>query len=276
MQLPDVSRLLNFLAAVLAVFAVVVGRYILISALFHLYFYAWQPERWRSRKISGRSYPKKQMKKEIGWSVLTAFLFAVAGAVMLLLWQKGYTRIYAEPSRYPLWWLPLSLATGLFLHETYYYWIHRWMHRPKVFRWVHKVHHDSHIPSPWTAFSFHPLEGCLQAVFLPALLLVLPMQVYILLIQLTIMSFSSVINHLDVEIYPKGFHRHFLGKWLIGASHHSLHHKQYKCNFGLYFTFWDKWKQTESPFYAKLFEEKTHDRPDDKIPSLKRTPGSKA
>ncbi|MGZ5247104.1 MAG: hypothetical protein ACXWV5_08645, partial [Flavitalea sp.] len=40
----------------------------------------------------------------------------------------------------------------------------------------------------------------------------------------------------------------------IGATHHSLHHKQFKFNYGLYFTFWDKWKKTESPDFEKRFE----------------------
>jgi sterol desaturase/sphingolipid hydroxylase (fatty acid hydroxylase superfamily) len=131
------------------------------------------------------------------------------------------------------------------------------MHHPTIFRVMHKVHHDSNITSPWTAFSFHPFEGILQAVFLPALLLVLPVHVYVLLLHLTLMTFSSVINHLDIEIYPKNFNKHFLGRWLIGASHHSLHHKQFRYNYGLYFTFWDKWKNTESPQFDELFDLKT-------------------
>jgi sterol desaturase/sphingolipid hydroxylase (fatty acid hydroxylase superfamily) len=131
------------------------------------------------------------------------------------------------------------------------------MHHPKIFRIVHKVHHDSNITSPWTAFSFHPLEGLLQAFFLPLLLLLMPMHLYVLIIQLSFMTLSSVVNHLDIELYPKKFSEHFIGKWLIGATHHSLHHKQFKYNFGLYFTFWDKWKKTESPLYKSLFEEKT-------------------
>jgi sterol desaturase/sphingolipid hydroxylase (fatty acid hydroxylase superfamily) len=131
------------------------------------------------------------------------------------------------------------------------------MHLPKVFRIVHKVHHDSNITSPWTAFSFHPYEGIFQAMFLPAVLLFLPLHLYVLVFQLTIMTLSSVINHLDIEIYPANFYKHPIGKWLIGASHHSLHHKQFKYNYGLYFTFWDKWKRTESPSYVSLFKEKT-------------------
>lgn len=198
------------------------------------------------------------LKKRLSGAPLLQSFFALSGAITLVLWQKGFTKVYTDIHEYTLWWLPLSLVISLLLHETYYYWLHRWMHYPKIFRVVHKVHHDSNITSPWTAFSFHPLEGVLQAIYLPLLLLVLPMHVYVLLLQLTIMTLSSVINHLDIEIYPRHFHKNIAGKWLIGATHHSLHHKQFKYNFGLYFTFWDKWKKTESPSFEQLFEEKTN------------------
>lgn len=257
MQLPDLSNPLWFLIAVAVVFAVVIGRYLLIAGVFYLVFYRWNPEKWKSRKINAKSYKKSQFRKEVFWSTITALIFAVSGAATALIWQFGYTRVYLDIHEYSVWWFPGSLVIALLVHETYYYWLHRWMHHPSVFRVVHKVHHESNITSPWTAFSFHPLEGLLQAIFLPLLLMVLPMHLYVLLTQLTIMTFSSVINHLDIEIYPRNFHRHFLGRWLIGASHHSLHHRQFKYNYGLYFTFWDKWKKTESPQYSALFDEKT-------------------
>jgi sterol desaturase/sphingolipid hydroxylase (fatty acid hydroxylase superfamily) len=257
MELPDLSQPVWFLVAVLVVFAVVIGRYFLIAGLFYAIFYKWSKARWQVRKINDRDYKDGQFRKEVSWSMITAGIFAVSGAAMGLLWQKGYTKIYADVNDYPLWLLPVSLLIALFVHETYYYWLHRWMHHPSIFRVVHKVHHDSNITSPWTAFSFHPLEGILQALFLPVLLMVLPMHLYVLVIHLTIMTFSSVINHLDIEVYPKGFHKNLLGRWLIGATHHSLHHKQFKYNYGLYFTFWDKWKKTESPLFERLFEEKT-------------------
>jgi len=258
MQFPDLSNPFWFFVATVVVFAVVTGRYFLIAGLFYYIFYKWFPGKWQKRKINSRDYKEGQFKKEVGWSMVTAGIFSVTGALMALLWQKGYTKIYDDLHAYSLWWLPASLAIALVVHETYYYWLHRLMHHPKVFSIVHKVHHDSNITSPWTAFSFHPLEGLLQAVFLPVLLLVMPMHLYVLIIHLTIMTFSSVINHLDIEVYPKGFHKNFFGRWLIGATHHSLHHKQFKYNYGLYFTFWDKWKATESPAFENLFEEKTY------------------
>jgi len=255
-QLPDLSNPAWFLLASLIIFAVVVCRYFLLSGLFYAAFYVWFPGKWKNRKITQRNYEPGQFKKEIVRSTITAIIFGLSGALLLLLWQKGYIKLYESINDYPQWWLPLSLITALILQETYYYWLHRWMHIPAVFRIVHKWHHDSHIASPWTAFSFHPIEGLIQAIFLPLILLFLPMNVWVLVLMLLIMSVSSVINHLDIEIYPSWLAGSFFGKWLIGATHHSLHHKQYKYNYGLYFTWWDRLTKTESPVYDELLKEK--------------------
>lgn len=255
--MPNLSNPLLFGALTLAVFVLVIGRYFLIAGLFHAWFYTYKKNAWPRRQLGKKVTSKQQYYKEIRWSSLTALIFAVAGGATAWLWQQGYTRLYANIHDFSLWWLPASLALSMLIHETYYYWLHRWMHRPGVFKLLHQVHHDSSSTSVWTSFSFHPLEGLLQAIILPLTILVLPLHFYVLLTQLTIMTLSSVINHLEIETYPANFHRHFIGKWLIGATHHSLHHKQFKYNFGLYFTFWDKWKKTESPRFPSLFEEKT-------------------
>jgi Delta7-sterol 5-desaturase len=255
--LPDLLQPVSFLVSFLLFFAVIAGRFFLIAGFFQAYFFVWRKKQWQSRQVFRLANSSTQFKKEIRWSLINCAIFALIGVAAVLAWQQGFTKIYFEPLEKGWWWLPISFVISMALHETYYYFLHRWMHHPSVFRHIHKVHHDSKITSVWTAFSFHPMEGFLQAIFLPLLLLVLPMHCYVLILQLTIMSFSSVINHLEVEIYPKGFNKHWLGKWLIGATHHALHHKQFKYNFGLYFTWWDKWRKTESPVYHSLFEEKT-------------------
>ena len=53
------------------------------------------------------------------------------------------------------------------MHRRAFYWMHRFMHLPGIFKAVHKVHHLSHNPSPWAAFSFHPLEAIIEAGILP-------------------------------------------------------------------------------------------------------------
>ena len=255
--IPDFTNPLNFLLLVVGMFLVVTGRYFAIAGMFHAVFYWWGRQKWEKRRLGKKAVDKQQLAKEIKWSMVTAAIFSAAGALTTVLWQQGYTRIYTDPLQYGWLYLPLSLAISMLIHETYYYWLHRWMHQPKVFKLLHKVHHDSSTTSPFTAFSFHPLEGLLQAIILPLTIIFLPMHLYVLIVQLTIMTFSSVINHLEIEVYPKNFNKNFVGRWLIGATHHSLHHKQFKYNYGLYFTFWDKWKKTESPKFDSLFQEKT-------------------
>lgn len=257
MLIPDLSHPFWFALMVVVFFLIIIGRYFLVAGIFHLVFYRWSKLKWQKRKLSEKQYPRRQLQREIIWSTISALIFALTATIMVLLWQKGYTKIYSNISQYGLWWLPVSLFISMLIDETYYYWMHRALHSPSLFKKIHRIHHQSNITSPWTAFSFHPVEGFLLSLSLPFTILVIPMHPLVILVQLTIMTFSSVVNHLDIEIYPENFHRHRIGKWLIGATHHGLHHKQFKYNFGLYFTFWDKWKNTESPAFDATFEKTT-------------------
>ena len=62
-------------------------------------------------------------------------------------------------------------------------------------------------------------------------------------------------NHLGYELYPKGFASHPVSKWVISATHHDLHHRKVRCNYGLYFSIWDRWMGTENPHYEASFLE---------------------
>lgn len=256
MELPDLNSGFWLIILALIFFVIITGRYFLIAGLFYFIFYKWFPQKWNERKINRQNYKSGQFKTEIKWSIISSIIFSIAGALTVLLWQKGFTKVYTTIADYDWWYLPVSLIIYMLIQETYYYWIHRWMHRPQIFRMVHKIHHDSKIASPFTAFSFHPIEALLQAVLIPLLLLMIPIHLYVIIILLTIMSFSSVINHLDIEIYPAASRKNF-SKWVIGATHHAQHHKIYKYNFGLYFTFWDRIKKTESPGFDNLFLQQT-------------------
>jgi hypothetical protein len=77
MELPDFSSPLWFAVATIVIFLVVIGRYFLIAGLFHGIFYLWYPDRFQQRKINNRDYKKGQFRKEVKWSMVTAFLFAI-------------------------------------------------------------------------------------------------------------------------------------------------------------------------------------------------------
>lgn len=239
------------------IFMVTFVRYLLVSGAYHYLFFVAFRAVFQQRIIHEPVLGKRQAWLEVYRSAITSVIFAVLGSVLVILWQQGYTQIYTRWEVYPVWYHPLSLAAALLLHETYYYWLHRWMHLPKVYRKIHKWHHDSIETSSLTSFSFHPIESVLQAIVVPVLILFLPMHLYTLFLLLFIMTISGTVNHAAVEVFPKGAERHWLWKWLVGATHHDLHHKQFRFNFGLYFTFWDRWMGTESPDFEKKFRERT-------------------
>ncbi len=236
----------DFIGYIIIFFAILLIRYFATAGSFYVHYFIFNKKKTASKLLSRRPAKKKQVQKEIYWSIISSAIFAFFGAVTYWLWSHNFTAIYADPLQYGYWYLPFSLLVLMLIHETYYYWLHRAMHHPKIYKTVHKVHHLSLSTTPWTAFSFHPWESALEALIIPLILLIIPVNFYVLLFYLIFMTFSSVINHMNIEIYPAFFRNSTFGKFWIDATHHHLHHKEFLTNFGLHFTFWDKIMGTES------------------------------
>lgn len=222
-----------FLATLVAIIFI---RYVTVAYLYHYIVKALT-------KSTHNIYKERpsQIKRELRWSLLSSVVFGTFGGFSFWAYQQGWTKIYDQVSSYSIWYLFLSTPILLILYETYYYWLHRWMHLPSIYRIVHKVHHQSTEPTVFTSFSFHPLEAILQAVFFPIVIFVIPLHYSVLIAVLLFMTLSAVINHSGMEIFYHRFQKYF-----IGSTHHHLHHVQFRTNFGLYFTWWDKWMRTEA------------------------------
>ena len=93
--------------------------------------------------------------------------------------------------------------------------------------------------------TFHPLEALTGAVVIPALVFLIPIHIAALGLVLSIMTVMGVTNHMGWELFPPALWRGRIGDWLITASHHQRHHEQYRCNYGLYFRWWDRWCGTD-------------------------------
>ncbi len=226
-----------------ALFAIIFGRYLLISFCAQKFF---PPLR---KPANG------QISREIRFSIITSLLFSIAGAVVLEGWKLGWLPVYFEISQYGWLYFFASIFLLIFLHETYFYVTHRILHLPWLYRKVHFVHHQSKFPTAYASFSFHPVEGLIEAAALPLLFLVVPAHPYALLFFLAFMSVLGATNHLGREIYPLGTPLHWFGRWWIGPTHHGLHHERVNGNYGLYFTFWDRMAKTEFSDYPKTFAE---------------------
>jgi sterol desaturase/sphingolipid hydroxylase (fatty acid hydroxylase superfamily) len=217
----------------LAMTLIVGLRYLLASGGFALVTRLRRPGLYAGRGA--------QIRAEIGWSLVSAAVYGVPAGVIAWGWaNRGWTRIYTDAAAWPLWYLPLSALLYLLAHDAWFYWTHRWMHRPRLFRLVHAEHHASRPPTAWAAMRFSPLEALTGAVVLPALVFVIPIHVAALGMVLATMTVMGATNHMGWEIFPRVLHSGPIGGWLITASHHQRHHSDYRCNYGLYFRFWDR------------------------------------
>ncbi len=199
------------------------------------------------------------VRRAIAWSLLAARVYGVPAGIVAALWRLGGTAIYAGTPHGVVGWLalPASAFAYLFAHDTWFYWTHRWMHRPAVFARVHAVHHASKPPTAWAAMSFHWTESLSGAVVVPLLALVVPIHVAALLAVLTVMTWNGVINHMGWEIYPRSWVAGWFGRAVITPSHHHLHHRDYRCNYGLYFRFWDRVGGTDRGWARELLADRT-------------------
>lgn len=226
------SALFAMLLSALAMAAIVAVRYVAASGGFALATRLRHPGLYQG--LEG------QIRREVGWSLLSALIYGLPAGIVAWGWQhRGWTRIYMDAGDWPLWHLPLSVLLYLLAHDCWFYWTHRAMHAPLLFRAAHAVHHASRPPTAWAAMSFHPWEALTGAVVIPALVFLIPIHVGALGLVLAIMTVMGVANHMGWEMFPRWLVHGAAGRWLITASHHQRHHQHYGCNYGLYFRFWD-------------------------------------
>ena len=242
---PDTPLLIALLFASLATSVMVALRYFLASGLFS----------WLTRKVRPGLYKGQgaQIRREIAWSLTAALIYGTPAGLALWSWiNLGWTRISADLAEWPIWYLPVSLIIYLFVQDSWFYWTHRAMHEPRLFRITHAVHHRSRPPTAWTAMSFHWIESLLGALVVPLLVFIVPIHVAVLAIVLAVATVMGVTNHMGWEIFPRRIVHSPLGHWLITASHHEKHHEDYRCNFGLYFRFWDHLCGTDRGYSRRI------------------------
>src|SRR5580658_3275681 len=186
--------------------------------------------RWRLVRIP---QPKPaQVHREVFNSALSVILYngvQLAARVFAL----GFGYIYTANHPIPMWEFLLSLPLVLIVHDAYFYWTHRFMHLPGVFRFFHWEHHKSQAPTVFTAYSFAIPEALVQGLFGVFYVAFFPANFTTLIFFQTVEIAHNVGIHSGFEFGPKNWVLGRLG-WLCGATHHDLHHRTARGGYGLY------------------------------------------
>jgi lathosterol oxidase len=212
----------------------------------------------RSRKIVARDRARSQLAWEIVYSLRSLAIFGVvSGTVLYIVLSGAPTRIYRRVDAHGWTWYFVSIAIAVLVHDTYFYWTHRLMHLPGVFRWVHRTHHLSHNPTPWAAYSFSVPEAFVQAGIGPLLVFTVPMHYSAFLAFMLWQLAFNVLGHCGFEFFPGSFARTPLRHLLNTPTHHAMHHEKVAANFSLYFNVWDRLMGTNHAEYEQRLEQLT-------------------
>lgn len=238
------------------------SRYFIVALIGFLIFYVIFRRKFFFRKIQQKFPANSDYLRELGYSLLTMLIFS---SVIVFLNNPTiviYTTRYQSIDEYG-WFYYFSVFPILFImHDLYFYIMHRIMHHPSLFKYIHLVHHKSTNPSPWAAYAFHPLEAIIEQGIVVIFYFTLPIHISHLAIFFLFSIIYNVYGHLGYELYPKGFNKTWIGKWINTSVNHNQHHQYFKGNYGLYTLIWDRIFGTIRKDYDAQFETISKRQPD--------------
>ncbi len=220
------------------------GVYFVLSVLLS----SWS-EKYRIQK---RRASVKDIIRECTHSLRTLAVWACIILVIQAAMKQGWNPIYRDIHAYPIWYTLISLPLLFILHDAYFYWTHRALHHPALYRRLHRSHHISVAPTPWACLSFSVGEALLMPLFLPLVMLLLPLNNLVILIFFYSTIMRVAMGHAGIEFHPKSWVDSPLDIF-TSTTHHDMHHSRFQGNYGLYFTYWDRWMATELADYKETF-----------------------
>ncbi|MBC2667741.1 sterol desaturase family protein [Novosphingobium piscinae] len=209
---------------------------------------------FKARKIQPRGFKWKTFRNEGIFAVinLVASGFLI-GAPMSWLLAHGWITVDKGPVS--PWRIAIEYALYFFLFDTWFYWLHRWMHKEPVYTYVHKLHHFSTSPNLLTTLSVNPIESLINGGFVPLFLtgmaLVSPVHEHAMALITPTNIIMGLYVHSGYEFMPRWWNKSWATKWFITATFHDQHHKYFRVNYGGYTTIWDRLCGTMRPKYEE-------------------------
>jgi Delta7-sterol 5-desaturase len=157
--------------------------------------------------------------------------------VVFLFEVRGYSQLYDNVNDSKLGWLAIIIYGALFIFFTdmCIYWIHRILHHKLFYKRIHKLHHKWIVPTPFASHAFHPIDGFMQSI---------PYHIYVFLFPLHKIQYLFMflfVNVWTVSIHDADYRViDSLKEFINGSAHHTDHHLYFNCNYGQFFTLWDR------------------------------------
>ena len=165
-----------------------------------------------------------------------ALLIPVYGAVQF---TSATSRVwfFRKDIVFPLFgWFLLAFLLLPIWSAFHFYWVHRLLHVPLLYRKVHSLHHRNVNIGPWSGLSMHPVEHFLYLSSLCIHWFVASHPIH-LIFHIIYQGPGAAITHTGYEdLLIKDKRR-----LALGTFYHQLHHRYYECNYGNQEMPWDRW-----------------------------------
>ncbi len=237
-------------------FAFDAARYLIAACLIAGVVWLLDRTSWRTRWIQPRRAKAADYLREFLTSMQTVLVYSIVGVFTVWAIRNGWIPKFDGEVSAPRFLL--MLAAIIIAHDAYFYWTHRAMHHPRLFKAFHRTHHRTVTPTPFAAYSFAVPEAFMMTLFMPLWLAVVPTPHAVTFAFLAIMILRNCMGHAGLELHARGWVDHPVLQWISTTTHHDMHHSGgFNRNYGFYFTFWDRVMGTEHPDYAQKFREVT-------------------
>jgi Delta7-sterol 5-desaturase len=232
------------------------GRYVVATLLMSVFLWFVHRSSFRVRIIQNRRATPADYRREILASFSSVVVYALVATPSLWLRSNGYAVGQYQGSGSAIE-IAAYVIVLLIVHDAYFYWTHRALHTRRLYKW-HRLHHRTITPTPFAAYAFEWREAIVQALMPTIWICLVPTPFWAMFIFLGIMILRNVWGHSGAELHHAGFADHWFWGLFTTATHHDLHHSgNFGCNFGLYFTWWDRICGTEHPRYREIYREIT-------------------
>ena len=171
-----------------------------------------------------------QIAREIRRSLGSIAVFGLLTVLQVLAYRAGWVRLDWEASSAGI----AAQAVILFAwNELHFYGCHALLHRRWLYRHVHRVHHESLVPTPFATYSFHWVEAAMLGSVMLLATLVYPFHPVALGTLPLVSLLLNTIGHWNYDL--------FAGRARSACREHSRHHRLVQGNYGFYLPWLDRW-----------------------------------
>jgi 4-alpha-methyl-delta7-sterol-4alpha-methyl oxidase len=208
---------------------------------------AWFEPAWAApwRIQPRRPDVRKWLRQAIDRWLFNNLLLTIA---VVALWPlvAPWSRVHlGEPP--PWWWMLAQVVGFVYLDDVLYYFMHRAMHHPRVYRHVHAVHHRVRTPVAITGHFMHPIEYGLTGLLALVGPLLVGAHVYTLYAWVALRQWEAAEGHC-------GYNLPFSPVHLLPGSDagvfHDFHHAHFQGNYAGFLAWFDRVMGTEVPEYT--------------------------